>query len=61
MKIKISVIIPFYDNFPLLQRAISSVQNQSFKNYELIIIYDNPENKENLKLLYSLKKKKLKF
>ena len=61
MKIKISVIIPFYDNFPLLQRAISSVQNQSFKNYELIIIYDNPENKENLKLLYSLKKKKIKI
>ena len=61
MKIKISVIIPFYDNFSLLQRAINSVQSQSYKNYELIIIYDNPENKENLKLLNSLKKKKIKI
>ena len=60
MKIKISVIIPFYDNFLLLQRAINSVQSQSFKNYELIVIYDNPKKKENLKLLKSLKKKRIK-
>ena len=60
MKIKISVIIPFYDNFLLLQRAINSVQSQSFKNYELIVIYDNPKKKENLELLKSLKKKRIK-
>ena len=50
MKIKVTVVIPFYDDFMLLKRAINSVKNQSFKNYELIIIYDNPENKENVKL-----------
>ena len=61
MKVKISVVIPFYDNFLLLKRAIDSVQSQSFKHYELIVIYDNPENKENLKLVKSLKKKKSKF
>ncbi len=61
MKTKISVIIPFYDNFNLLQKAIYSVQSQSFKNYELIIIYDNPEDKENIKLLKEfVKKKKIK-
>jgi len=60
MKVKISVVIPFYDNFLLLKRAIDSVQSQSFKHYELIVIYDNPENKENLKLVKSLKKKKIK-
>ena len=61
MKIKISVIIPFYDNFKLLKRAIYSVKNQSFKNYELIIIYDNPEDKENIKLLKKfVKNKKIK-
>ena len=49
MKTKISVIIPFYDNFNLLKRAIYSVQSQSFKNYELIIICDNPDDKENIK------------
>ena len=58
MKIKISIIIPFYDNFLFLKRAINSVQNQSFKKYELIIIYDNPKNKENLKLLKNIIKKK---
>ncbi len=52
MKIEISVIIPFYDNFELLKRAVNSVLNQSFKKFEIIIIYDNPQNKENL---YSLK------
>ena len=58
MKIKISVIIPFHNNFKLLKRAIYSVQSQSFKNYELIIIYDNPEDKENIKLLKEFVKKK---
>ena len=61
MKIQISVIIPFYDDFKLLKRAIYSVQSQSFKNYELIIIYDNPEDKENIKLLKEfVKNKKIK-
>ena len=58
MKIQISVIIPFYDDFKLLKRAIYSVQSQSFKNYELIIIYDNPEDKENIKLLKEFVKNK---
>jgi len=62
MKIKVTVVIPFYDNFMLLKRAINSVKNQSFKNYELIIIYDNPENKANLKLIKEfIKKKKIKI
>ena len=58
MKIKISVIIPFYDDFNLLKRAINYVLSQSFKNYELIIIYDNPDDKKNLELLKAFVKKK---
>ena len=58
MTIKVSVVIPFYDDFMLLKKAINSVKNQSFRNYELIIIYDNPENKENLKLIKEFIKKK---
>ena len=53
MKTEISVIIPFYDNFKLLRRAIDSVLKQSFKKFEIIVIYDNPKNKENL---YSLRR-----
>ena len=62
MKTEISVIIPFYDNFKLLRRAIDSVLKQSFKKFEIIVIYDNPKNKENLYSLrrFILKKKKIK-
>ena len=51
MKDKISIIIPFFDEFNFLKRAINSVLQQSYKKFEIIIIYDNPENKENLKSL----------
>ena len=62
MKTKVTIVIPFYDNFMLLKRAINSVKKQSFRNYELIIIYDNPENRENLKLIKEfIKKKKIKI
>ena len=62
MKTEISVIIPFYDNFKLLKRAINSVLTQSFKKFEIIVIYDNPKNKENLYSLkrFILKKKRIK-
>ena len=49
MKIEISVIIPFYDNFKLLKREVNSVLNQSFKKFEIIIIYDNSQNKKKKK------------
>ena len=48
MKIEITVIIPFYDNFYLLKRCLNSVFKQTFKKYEIIIVYDNPKNKDNL-------------
>jgi len=45
MNITVSIIIPFYKNFNLLKRALQSIEKQSLKNYEVIIIHDNPENK----------------
>jgi len=36
----ISVIIPSYNRFELLNRAINSVTSQSFENYEIIVIDD---------------------
>ena len=47
MKNFISIIIPFYDDFSYLVRAIKSVLNQSYKNYEIIIINDNPKKYNN--------------
>lgn len=57
LKSKISVIMSVYNtDFKLVKRAIDSVLNQSFKNFELIIIDDGSNNDlENNILKYSLK------
>ena len=53
MKIETSIVIPFYKNLVLLKKALKSVKKQSYKNYEIIIIYDNPRDHS---LLIKLKK-----
>ena len=60
MKDKITVIIPFYSNLRLLKRAVNSVLNQTYKNFEIIVVYDNPESKENLIYLKKFISKKSK-
>jgi glycosyltransferase involved in cell wall biosynthesis len=37
---KVSVIIPIYNRADLLPRAMSSVLNQTFQDFELIIVDD---------------------
>ena len=48
MKTEISVIIPFFDDMFFLKKAVNSVLKQSYKNYEIIIIHDNPKTKKKL-------------
>ena len=50
MKTLVSIIIPFYDSFFFLNRAIKSVFKQTYKNYEIIIINDNPKKDINHKI-----------
>ena len=57
MKPEVSIIIPFYRGFTYLERALVSIAKQTFRNYETIIIHDNPKNKKDLVLLNKLKKK----
>ena len=51
----VSVIMPYYKNRKYVKKSILSVLNQSFKNLELIIIFDDTNN-EDLKFLNSFKK-----
>lgn len=59
---KVSVIIPYFKKKKFIQRAVHSVLNQSYKNFDIIIIYDD-ENLKDLKILNRLKKtsKKIKI
>ena len=60
---KISVIIPCYNNFIFFERCISSVINQTYKNIEIIIIFDAGNKKDLISLKSILKKnsKKIKL
>ena len=37
---KVSIIIPFYNRLDKLKRAVESVKNQTYKNWELILVDD---------------------
>jgi teichuronic acid biosynthesis glycosyltransferase TuaG len=46
----VSVIIPYYKKKEFILKSINSVLKQSYKNFEIIIIYDDRE-KEDLDLI----------
>ena len=46
----VSVIMPFYKNLSLLKKSLKSVLKQSYNNFEIIIINDNPKKNLNLAL-----------
>ena len=52
----VSIIIPYYKKKKYIGLAINSVIQQTYKNFELIIIYDD-ENKEDLNFLKKIIKK----
>ena len=53
----VSVVIPYYRKQFFFEKTIKSILNQSYKNFEIILIYDDT----NLKELNFLKKIKKKF
>ena len=53
---KVSVIIPYYKKKKYILATLNSVIKQSYKNLEIIIVFDE-ENKKNLKFISSLAKK----
>ena len=42
----VSVIIPSYNRFEYLLNAVNSVKNQTYKNYEIIVVNDESSQKE---------------
>jgi len=58
----VSIVITYYRKRKYIKKTLSSILNQSYKNYELIFVFDD-ENKYDLKfinqLLKKFKKKKL--
>ena len=52
MKPKISIVMSTYNESESeLKEAIDSIIKQTFKEYEFIIILDNPKNDEHKKIL----------
>ena len=46
-KPKVSVLTPIYNTNPQhLRESIESILNQTFKDFEFIILSDSPDNKE---------------
>ena len=52
----VSIIIPYYKKKKFISTAINSAISQSYKNIEILIVYDD-ENYDDLKLLEEIKKK----
>ena len=55
----VTIIIPYKNNLRYLFLALNSVFNQSYKNFKLIIIYDNIYKIDLEKIKTFLKKKKI--
>jgi teichuronic acid biosynthesis glycosyltransferase TuaG len=58
----VSIIIPYYKKKSFFQKTIDSVKKQSYKNYEIILIYDDKSKLDLLfvkKVLKNIKNKKI--
>jgi len=56
-KILVSLIMPYFKKKLFFRKSLNSVLNQSFKNYEIIIIYDD-DNQDDLQFIKKIIKKK---
>ena len=53
---KVSIIIPYFNKKDYIHLTLKSVFKQTYKNFEILIIYDDPSKKD-LNLIKELKKK----
>lgn len=58
----ISIIVPIYKSYETLERCLKSIQHQSYKNYEVIMINDgSPDDSEKICLEFQKKDKRFKY
>jgi len=43
---EVSIVIPFFKKKKYIIKTIKSVLSQSYKNFEVLIIYDDEENSD---------------
>lgn len=62
MKPKISIIVPVYNTARFLKKCINSIINQSFKEWELVIVNDaSPDNSSEILSYFENKDKRIKI
>ena len=49
----ISIIIPYFNNIKFIEKTIDSILNQTYQNFEVIIVYDD-ENHDDLEVIKQL-------
>ncbi len=58
----VSIIIPFYKKKKFFKTTIDSIAKQTYRNYEVIFVYDDPDKSDLIfakKILKKIKKKKI--
>lgn len=61
MRNLVSIIIPYYKKIDWIDQTLNSIYNQTYKNYEIIIVYDDPVKNDLKKLKLKIKNKKIKL
>lgn len=56
----VSIVLPTYNGFPLIKRAIKSIMSQSYHNWELIIVNDGSTDSQLVDYLNSVSSPKIK-
>ena len=58
-KILVSIIIPYFNKKIFFKKSLNSALDQSFKNYEIIIIFDGGDKTDLNFIKKEIKKKKI--